>query len=119
MNTERSSTGTFRLELAESDALLVLLQSDASYAGLDHLVPDILDCTCENTFNPSDGPLPSCEFTIPLDRLSELAQSKYTASPSSQRVLTDLPNRLQRLGETCLFLKAAHLGWTEDTLAPT
>ena len=119
MNTERSSTGTFRLELAESDALLVLLQSDASYAGLDHLVPDILDCTCENTFNPSNGQLPSCEFTIPLDRLSEIAQGKYDPTPSGPSVLTVLPTRLQRLGETCLFLKAAHLGWTEDTLAPT
>jgi len=119
MNTEQSSIGTFRLEPAESNALIVLLQDDASYAGLDHLVPDTLDCTCQSTLSPSSGPLPSCAFTIPLDRLSELAQSRYTPSASSQRVLTDLPTRLQRLGETCLFLKAAHLGWTEDTLAPT
>jgi hypothetical protein len=119
MNTEQASTGTFRLDVARSNALMILLQDDSSYAHLDRLVPDITDCTCESTFNPSTGQLPSCAFTIALDKLSEATQVTHVASPSGTAVLTDLPARLRRLGDTCLFLKASHLGWKEDTLTPT
>jgi hypothetical protein len=119
MNAVQSSTGTFRLEEIQSNALMVLLQNDALHAHLDHLVPHITDCTCERTFSPLTGQLPSCAFTIALDELSEATQLRFAPSPTGTAVLTELPTCLRRLGETCLFLKASHLGWREETLAPT
>jgi hypothetical protein len=99
----------------DRNALLVLLEADASRAGfdVDHFVPTLDDCDrgCTTTLQGTRGPSASCAFT---DRLARLSQATYDPSQHTLQGNTDTARLLSRIRDTSLVLQAEHSCWVTE-----
>jgi len=115
----------YLLRDSDRNALLVLLEDDASRAGFvaDVAVPTIDDCDgdCTTKAVSTSETLASCAFT---DRLRELSlatygPSQYCVDDSSDttRLLSRnrmSQNRISRIRDVTLVLQAEHSRWVTD-----
>jgi hypothetical protein len=103
------------LSYNDRNALLLLLEADASRAGfdVDNYIPTIDDCDggCTTTLQGTRGPFPSCAFT---DRLARLSQATYDPSQHSLQGSTDTARLLSRIRDTSLVLQAEHSCWVTE-----
>ena len=106
-----------RYQLRDSDrnALLVLLEDDASRAGFvaDVTVPTIDDCDgdCTTKAVSTSETLASCAFT---DRLARLSQVTLDPRQHSLQGSTAITRLLSRIRDTSLVLQAGHSCWVTE-----
>jgi hypothetical protein len=99
----------------DRNALLVLLEADATRAGfdVDHFVPTLDDCdrACSTTLQGTRGPFASCAFT---DRLARLSEATCDPSQHTLQGSTDTARLMSRIRDTSLVLQAEHSCWITE-----